>query len=90
MLDPYADFHDQWYGSRDTIMHDALAVYEVLCPEHVTKVPCDVKVETQGAYARGATFFDRRRVHEASRQQVATAVDNDVFSRFLVERLSSL
>jgi inosine-uridine nucleoside N-ribohydrolase len=90
MLDPYADFHDQWYGSRDTIMHDALAVYEVLCPERVTKVPCDVKVETQGTYARGATFFDRRRVHESSRQQVGVKVENDVFSSFLVARLQTL
>jgi pyrimidine-specific ribonucleoside hydrolase len=90
MLDPYAAFHDEWYGSRDTIMHDALAVYEVIAPDKVTKVPCVVQVETDGRYARGATFFDRRRVHAESRQSVATAVSNDEFATLLVSRLATL
>ena len=89
MLDPYADFHDQWYGSRDTIMHDALAVYEVLRGDAITKVPAAVTVECGGTYSRGATWFDRRLVNADSSHVVATAVANDEFSHLLVQRLST-
>jgi purine nucleosidase len=89
MLEPYALFHQRWYGNRDVIMHDALAVYELLDPELITKQGVRVTIETSGTYSRGATWFDRRREHADSRVRVGLEVDNKKFVALLRERLSS-
>jgi purine nucleosidase len=90
MLEPYAAFHDEWYGNRDVIMHDAMAVYELLDPDAIAKQGVTVSVETGGQFARGATFIDRRRVHAASATRVGLAVDNERFVAMLRERLATL
>jgi inosine-uridine nucleoside N-ribohydrolase len=89
MLEPYAAFHDRWYGSRDVFMHDAMAVYELIDPAAIAKQGVAVEVETDGLRSRGATWFDRRQVHARSRIQVGLAVDNARFVALLRERLAT-
>ncbi len=88
MLEPYADFHDRWYGNRDVIMHDAMAVYELIDPEAIAKQGVRVAVETAGEHSRGATWIDRRREHADSPVRVGVEVDNDRFVALLMERLA--
>lgn len=90
MLEPYAAFHDEWYGNRDVIMHDAMCVYELVSPGAISLQGVRLAVEVTGEHARGATFIDRRRVHAESTQRVGVHVDNHQFRRFLLERLRSL
>jgi purine nucleosidase len=89
MLEPYAQFHERWYGNRDVIMHDAMAVYEVLDDTAISKQGVRVSVETGGEYSRGATFIDRRRDHALSPVRVGLTVDNDRFRAVLRERLAT-
>lgn len=89
MLEPYAAFHERWYGHRDVIMHDAMAVYELLDPSAITKQGVAIEVETRGDHSRGATWFDRRRVHANSPVRVGVTVDNDRFVALLRERLAA-
>jgi inosine-uridine nucleoside N-ribohydrolase len=89
MLEPYAQFHDRWYGNRDIIMHDAMAVYELLDASAIDKQGARVAVEVDGVYSRGATFIDRRREHAQSAVRVGVAVHNDRFRSLLRERLAT-
>lgn len=89
MLEPYARFHDLWYGNRDIIMHDAMAVYELLDASAITKQGVQVHVETEGVHGRGATFISRRMAHVDSDVTVGVSVDNDRFRRLLRERLAT-
>jgi len=89
ILEPLATFHEGWHGNRNMIMHDSMAVYEVIDPSAITKQGVSITVETQGQHSRGATWIDRRRVHDASRVQVGLNVDNQRFVALLRERLAS-
>jgi len=89
MLEPYAQFHDRWYGNRDIIMHDAMAVYELIDETAIDKQGVRLAVETHGVHARGATFIDRRREHARSHVRVGLAVDNDRFRALVRERLAT-
>ena len=89
MLEPYAQFHDRWYGNRDIIMHDAMAVYEVLDDAAIEKQGVRVAVEVDGVHSRGATFIDRRRELADSPVRVGLRVDNDLFRTRLRERLAT-
>ena len=89
MLEPYAAFHERWYASRDVIMHDAMAVYELIEPGAITTQGVAVAVETGGDHSRGATLFDRRREHAESTVRVGLHLDNDRFVRLLRERLAT-
>lgn len=89
MLEPYARFHDTWYGTRDVIMHDATAVYEVLRPGAINTQGVEVRVETGGEYSRGATWFDRRREFRDSTTRVGVDIDNAPFVSLIRERLAS-
>ena len=89
MLGPYAAFHDAWYGDRDVIMHDAMAVYELIDPAAITKQGVRVSVEVGGDHSRGATWFDRRRVHADSTTRVGLDVDNTAFVAMLKKRLAT-
>jgi purine nucleosidase len=88
MLEPYADYHEQWYLNRDLIMHDAMAVYEVIDPAAIAKQGVAVEVETQGEHSRGATWFHRSHHHVQSHVRVGINVDNERFVGILRERLS--
>jgi len=89
MLEPYAAFHDAWYGNRDVFMHDAMAVYELIDPGAISKQGVQVSVEVGGDHSRGATWFDRRRVHAASTTRVGLDVDNATFVAMLRDRLAT-
>jgi len=89
MLEPYAVFHDQWYGSRDVYMHDAVAVYELIDPSAILKQGVRVEVETAGLFSRGATLIDRRREHASSSLRVGLSLDNERFVSLLKVRLAT-
>jgi inosine-uridine nucleoside N-ribohydrolase len=89
MLEPYAAFHQTWYGNRNIIMHDAMAIYELLDPSAIAKQGVVVHVETEGQHGRGATFIDRSISHHDSIVQVGTVVDNDRFRRVAHQLLAS-
>jgi len=89
MLEPYALFHDEWYGSRDVFMHDAMAIYELIDPTAIAKQGVRVTVETRGDHSRGATWIDRRRDHASSPVQVGLTVDNQKFVTLLRRRLAT-
>jgi len=88
MLEPYATFHERWYQNRNIIMHDAMAVYELIDPEAITKQGVVVHVETEGAHGRGATFLDRGFQHASSLVQAGVIVNNDDFRALLHERIA--
>ena len=88
MLEPYAAFHDEWYGSRDVIMHDATAIYELIDPAAILKQGVALEVETGGQFSRGATWFDRRRVNSTSTTTVGVTLDNERFVALIRERLA--
>lgn len=88
ILEPYAAFHDQWYGNRDVIMHDAMTIYELLVPDAIEKQGAHVVVETGGAHTRGATVIDRRRGFASSPTRVGVSLDNPAFVAFVRERLA--
>ncbi len=89
MLERYADFHDGWYGHRRVIMHDATAVYELIDPGAIETQGVTVTVETAGEHSRGATWFDRRRVHADSPVRVGVRLDNERFTALVLERLAT-
>ncbi len=89
MLDPYARFHERWYGNRNVIMHDAMAVYELINPLAIEKQGVRLAVEVGGVHSRGATFIDRRREHAESLVRVGVRVDNDEFRAVVRERLAT-
>ncbi len=89
MLEPYAAFHERWYGNRDIIMHDATAVYELIDPTAIASEGVEATVETGGEYSRGATWFDRRPAHRASPVRVGVRLDNDRFRALIRERLAT-
>ena len=89
MLEPYAQFHDEWYANRNVIMHDAMAVYELIDPTAIEKQGVRVAVAVDGIHSRGATFIDRRRQHADSRVRVGTSVDNERFRALVRERLAT-
>ncbi len=88
ILEPYAAYHERWHGNRDVIMHDAMAIYELLAPEAIAKQGAQVSVETAGQHTRGATVIDRRRGYASSSTRVGVALDNPTFVAFLRERLA--
>lgn len=88
ILEPYAAYHDQWYGNRDVIMHDAMTIYELLVPDAIEKRGAHVVVETGGVHTRGETIIDRRRGFAASSTMVGVRLDNARFVAFLRERLA--
>jgi purine nucleosidase len=88
-LEPYAQFHPQHYGHRELIMHDAMAVYEVLDPLAITKQGVTISIETGGEHSRGATWIDRRNQHANSRQQTGVMMDNKKFVALLRERFAT-
>ena len=89
MLEPYAEFHDKWYANRNVIMHDAMAVYELIDPTAIEKQGVRVAVAVDGTHSRGATFIDRRRQHADSRVRVGVRVDNERFRDLVRERLAT-
>ncbi len=89
MLEPYAKFHEEWVGNRDLIMHDAMAIYEVIDPTAIKKSGVKADVETSGIHSRGATWFSRSFHHAESPTRVGVEVHNPTFVQLLRERLAT-
>lgn len=89
MLETLASFHERRHGSRDVIIHDPVAVYEVLAPGAISTQGVRVEIETGGAHSRGATWIDRGREHAESPVRVGVMVDRDRFVALLLERLAA-
>jgi len=72
-----------------TYLHDPLAAAVLLDPSFVTLEPLHVAVETEGRLAAGATLIRTPTPDLAATAQVALAVDQARFERFLVEQIAS-
>lgn len=84
-------FHEQRYGFDGSPIHDAMAVADVIDPTLVTKVRCNVEIETSSRFCDGRTVVDRWNVttgpHNA---HVGVDVDARRFLEVLIERIASL
>jgi len=84
-------FHERRYGFAGSPIHDALAVADVIDPTLVTRLACNVEIETASQYCDGRTVVDRWLVTDRSRNaQVGIDVDAPRFLDLLVERIASL
>jgi pyrimidine-specific ribonucleoside hydrolase len=91
MVEHYAAFHLQQYGSADTAQHDSLAVGAVVDPGLLTIRHCFVDVECAGTLTRGMTVVDLDDVSgRAPNTRVAVEVDAAGFNRLLLSRLAAL
>ena len=84
-------FHERRYGFAGSPIHDALAVADVIDPTLVTRLACNVEIETASQYCDGRTVVDRWLVTDRPRNaQVGIDVDAPRFLDLLVERIASL
>jgi pyrimidine-specific ribonucleoside hydrolase len=84
-------FHERRYGFAGSPIHDALAVADVIDPTLVTRLACNVEIETASQYCDGRTVVDRWLVTDRPRNaQVGIDVDAERFLDLLVERIASL
>jgi pyrimidine-specific ribonucleoside hydrolase len=91
MVDFYARYHLEHYGSTDTAQHDSLAVGAVIDPRLVQLTPCHVDVECAGSLTRGMTVVDLDGVGgRAPNAHVALDVDAPSFNQLLVSRIAAL
>ncbi len=88
MLEPYASYHERWYGNRDVIMHDATAVYELVVPGAIATRGAHLAVETAGTLTRGMTVIDRRAAHAERPTRVGEHLDRLAFATLVRERLA--
>jgi pyrimidine-specific ribonucleoside hydrolase len=78
-------------GRPGVVLHDALALTEVIVPGTLHTVRRDVVVDTGQGAGRGQTLVDRRTVSAApTAVDVAEKVDSAAAVEFLVERLARL
>ncbi|GIG86279.1 nucleoside hydrolase [Plantactinospora endophytica] len=83
--------HSHYSNRPGTPLHDAVAVAEVLWPDLVEKVKCNVAVETGSALTFGRTVVDRWGVTTLERNVAYSAnVDRDRFVERFVERVRRL
>jgi inosine-uridine nucleoside N-ribohydrolase len=91
LSDFFQRFHESRYGFDGSPIHDALAVAEVIDPTLVTRLECNVAIETASEYCDGRTVVDRWLVTDGPKNaRVGIAVDARRFLELLVERISSL
>jgi inosine-uridine nucleoside N-ribohydrolase len=91
LSDFFQRFHESRYGFDGSPIHDALAVAEVIDPSLVTRLECNVEIETASQYCDGRTVVDRWLVTDRPRNaRVGIDVDAERFLDLLVERISSL
>ena len=91
LSDFFQKFHEERYGFHGSPIHDALAVADVIDPTLVTRLHCNVEIETASQYCDGRTVVDRWLVTDGRRNaQVGIDVDAARFLELLVERISSL
>ena len=91
LSDFFQVFHDERYGFHGSPIHDALAVADVIDPTLVTRLHCNVEIETASQYCDGRTVVDRWLVTDAPKNAyVGIDVDAARFLELLVERISGL
>lgn len=91
MVRQYLDHARTAYGVPGVVVHDALALTEVIAPGTLGLVPRDVVVDTSSGAGRGQTLVDRRTVSTApTAVQVAETVDADAAVELLAARLATL
>jgi inosine-uridine nucleoside N-ribohydrolase len=91
LSDFFQRFHESRYGFDGSPIHDALAVAEVIDPSLVTRLECNVEIETASRYCDGRTVVDRWLVTDRPKNaHVGIDVDAERFLELLVERISSL
>jgi pyrimidine-specific ribonucleoside hydrolase len=91
LSDFFQRFHESRYGFDGSPIHDALAVAEVIDPSLVTRLECNVEIETASQYCDGRTVVDRWVITDRPKNaRVGIDVDAERFLDLLVERISSL
>jgi pyrimidine-specific ribonucleoside hydrolase len=91
LSDFFQRFHESRYGFDGSPIHDALAVAEVIDPNLVTTIECNIEIETASQFCDGRTVVDRWHVTDRPRNAKAGIdVDAERFLELLVERISSL
>ena len=91
LSDFFQRFHEERYGFNGSPIHDALAVADVIDPTLVTRLECNVEIETASQHCDGRTVVDRWLVTERPRNaRVGVDVDAERFLELLVERIASL
>jgi inosine-uridine nucleoside N-ribohydrolase len=91
LSDFFQIFHESRYRFDGSPIHDALAVAEVIDPSLVTKVECNVEIETASQWCDGRTVVDRWLVTDRPRNcRAGVDVDADRFLELLVDRISAL
>jgi inosine-uridine nucleoside N-ribohydrolase len=91
LSDFFQRFHESRYGFEGSPIHDALAVAEVIDPSLVTRLECNVEIETASQFCDGRTVVDRWLITDRPKNAlVGIDVDAERFLELLVERISSL
>ena len=91
LSDFFQVFHERRYGFDGSPIHDAMAVAEVVDPALMTKVHCNVEIETASRFCDGRTVVDRWNVTSGPRNaHVGVDVDAPRFLEMLVGRIASL
>lgn len=91
MVDHYASYHLEHYGTSDTAQHDSLAVGAVIDAGLIEVRHCFVDVECAGTLTRGMTVVDLDALSgQEPNAQVAVDVDASGFNTLLVTRLAAL
>jgi pyrimidine-specific ribonucleoside hydrolase len=91
LSDFFQRFHEERYGFDGSPIHDAMAVAEVVDPNVLETVECNVEIETSSEHCDGRTVVDRWLVTDGPRNaRVGVDVDAARFLDLLVERLATL
>ena len=91
VLQQYLDHARGAYGVPGVVVHDALALTEVIAPGTLGTVRRDVVVDTTLGAGRGQTLVDRRSVSASpTAVEVAESVDSAAALDLLVSRLAGL
>jgi inosine-uridine nucleoside N-ribohydrolase len=91
LSDFFQVFHEKRYGFDGSPIHDAMAVAEVIDPTLMTKVHCNVEIETASRFCDGRTVVDRWNSTSGPRNShVGVDVDAHRFLEMLVERIATL
>ena len=91
MTPHYRAWYDEFFGCADFVMHDALAVAEVIQPGLLQTTPLRLEVDCSDGPSSGAVLADRRNgLHQAPGHlvDVALEADPDALRAFILARLT--
>jgi inosine-uridine nucleoside N-ribohydrolase len=92
MTPHFRAWYDEFLGRDDFVMHDALAVAEVIRPGLLPTTPLRLEVDCTDGPASGATLADRRQGTQHGGQRpvdVALDADADEVRAFILDRLTN-